>query len=114
MNSCSSTSYQASCMAMAAGSYPRASLHRTRSDRSSRRVQLAPKEHSACTSPRPRWGVLFEVHARRMTMLKTNWPMFACTLAIIATLIGCTWWLRNAIGSDLNYVLQDLEQLQRR
>ncbi len=47
-------------------------------------------------------------------MLKTNWPMFACTLAIIATLIGCTWWLRNAIGSDLNYVLQDLEQLQRR
>jgi uncharacterized membrane protein YqjE len=39
--------------------------------------------------------------------------LVACTLAIIVTLIGCAWWLRTAIGSDLNYVLQDLEQLRR-
>jgi hypothetical protein len=46
-------------------------------------------------------------------MLKTNWPLFLCTLAVIATLIGCTWMLYRSIEDNASWVLRDLEQLQR-
>lgn len=39
--------------------------------------------------------------------------MLACTLAIVATLIGCTWWLRTTMGNDLSSIIWELEQLQR-
>lgn len=55
-------------------------------------------------------------------MLKANWPMFACTLAIIATLIACTRWLSNAIqtntdvgeySSDLRAIREDLDAIEK-
>lgn len=40
-------------------------------------------------------------------MLKNNWPIFVCTLAIVVTMIGCTWWaeheLQSAIPDVENY-----------
>lgn len=42
-------------------------------------------------------------------MDRSDWIRVGCTLAIIATLIGCAWW----IGYELSWISRDLEQLQR-
>lgn len=36
--------------------------------------------------------------------------MLGCTLAIMATVIGCAWWLHYTMADYLGWVLRDLEQ----
>jgi hypothetical protein len=39
--------------------------------------------------------------------------MVWCTIAIVATLIGCCWWIHKSIEDNASWILRDLEQLQR-
>lgn len=45
-------------------------------------------------------------------MLKTHWPMFVCTLAIIGTLIGCTYWVADVINNNGDFIQRSIERGQ--
>lgn len=36
--------------------------------------------------------------------------LVACTLLIVVTLVGCTYWLQSRVLDQLNYVIQAIEQ----
>lgn len=38
-----------------------------------------------------------------METLKRSWPLFACTAALMATLIACTWSLQITIADEIAY-----------
>jgi hypothetical protein len=39
--------------------------------------------------------------------------LVSCTLAIIVTIVGCSWWIHKSIETNADWVLRDLEQLRR-
>lgn len=39
--------------------------------------------------------------------------IIGCTAAIMATLIGCAWWLHYSIERNMDALIRDIEQMQR-